>query len=184
LKRFYVGDKDVHEQAIGKDTLWTIAEGRSLLFEGSGQSVAEVRAILVSDKTVVFATEPEMLTDHLSGRSDSGLAESAAYKAVLKWRQTNENRGARDTGFVQLAFWLEPSYDSVLARTSSDDWAAAMLRLLFTGSHQPSASFPVEDLPTFAKIAPFLPPMGSLREKDAGGWDVSASTLRGLLRKP
>jgi len=184
LKRFYVGDKDVHEQAIGKDTLWTIAEGRSLLFEGSDQSVAEVRAILVSDKTVVFATEPEMLTGRLSDRSDSGLTQSAAYKAVSKWWQTNEDRGARDTGFVQLAFWLEPSYDSVRARTSSDDWAAAMLRLLFTGSHEPSADFPVEELPTFAKISPLLPPMGSLREKDAGGWDISMSTLRGLLRKP
>ena len=59
-----------------------------------------------------------------------------------------------------------------------------MLRLVLTGSHKPSAGFPVEELPAFAKIAPFLPPLGSLRQKGDGGWDVRMSTLAVCSRKP
>jgi hypothetical protein len=183
LERFYRGDKDVREKTTGQDLLWTIPPGRSLLFEGSDKSLSEVRAILVSGKSVFFATEPEMLANRLSGRSDSSLIQSAAYKAVSKWWQAQANRGPRDAGFVQLAFWLEPSYDAVLARTPSNDWATAMLRLLLTGSHRPSADFPVEELPPYVKIAPLLPSMGSVREKNTNGWDINMSTLRGLQNK-
>ena len=102
LKRFYSGDKDIRQQAMGKDTLWTIGEGRSLLFEGSNQSSAEVRAILLTDKTMILATEPEMLTGRLSGRGDSRLAESAAYKAVSAWWQAHEDRGPATSALFSL----------------------------------------------------------------------------------
>jgi len=182
LSRFYLGDNDVQRRTIDNATLWTIGEGRSLLFEGSNQSFAEVRAILVTDKTLVLATDPEMLTSRLSSSTNSSLAQSAAYQAVSKWWQTSGNHGARDAGFVQLAFWLEPPYDAVRARAPLSDWSATMLQFVFTGSLQPSSGFPVEKLPAFATIASLLPPVGTLRENGEGGWSVRVSVLRGLLK--
>jgi hypothetical protein len=186
LKRFYLKDEDIKEQTIEQGTLWTVGEGRSLLFEGfegekSSKPAAGIRAILLGDKTVVLATEPEMLTSRLAGRPSSSLAKNAAYESVSKWWSAGENR---DIGFVQTALWLAPSYGDVLGKSPADDWPAAMLRLLFTGSFKPSAGFPVEDLPAFAKVAPRLSPIGSVREKDAGGWAVRASILRSPSAKP
>jgi hypothetical protein len=177
LTRFYGADDAIRRQTIEQGTLWTIGEGRSLLFEGSegeesgksvvdtetsNNAVVEIRAILLTDKTVVLATAPEMLTTRLSARSGSD----------------------RDLGFVQSSIWLKPSYNAVLTRDSTGDWAAATLRLLFTGSQKVSAEFPVESLPTFAKIAPSLPAAGSVREKNARGWGIRMSTVRGVSAKP
>jgi hypothetical protein len=182
LSRGYLGDNDIEQRTIDTATLWTVGKGRSLLFEGSDQSLAEVRAILVTDDTLVLATDPELLASRLSTGAKSSLAESAAYAAVSKWWQTHENRGARDAGFVQLPFWLEPPYEAVRAKAPPADWSATMLQFVFTGSLQPSSDFPVEKLPAFVTIAPLLPPVGTLRENGDGGWIVKMSVLRGPLK--
>jgi hypothetical protein len=199
LTRFYGADDAIRRQTIEQGTLWMIGEGRSLLFEGSegaesgkasadqeasSNAVVEIRAILLTDKTVVLATDPEMLTTRLSARSGSGLGKNAAFEVVSKWWPIDEKRGDRDLGFVQSSIWLKPSYDAVLTRDATGDWAAAALRLLFTGSQKVSAEFPVESLPTFAKIAPSLPAVGSVREKNADGWVIRLSTMRGVSAKP
>jgi hypothetical protein len=199
LTQFYNADEAIRRQKTEQGTLWTIGEGRSLLFEGSegeasgkstfdqeisSNTVVEIRAILLTDKTVVLATDPEMVTSRLSSRSGAGLNRSAMFEAVEKWWTIDEKRADRDLGFVRSSIWLKPSYDAVIARSPTGDWAAAALRLLFTGSQKHSANFPVEKLPAFVKISPSLPTVGSVREKNAGGWEIRMSTMRGASARP
>jgi hypothetical protein len=187
--KFYQHDEDIKKQSIDTGTLWTIGEGRSLLFEGVdgegvNKSAVEVRAVLVTDKNVFFATDPEMLSNCMSEGHHGSLASSAAYEAVAKWWKTSGNNDERDLGFIQSSLWLEPAYKSVQNHSHSDDWMSSVLRLLLTGSTQDSNDFPVETLPAFAKIAPSLPVLGSSREKNAMGWEIRMSSLRPTSTKP
>lgn len=182
LNRFYQGDNDIERRTIDSGTLWTIGEGRSLLFEGSNQSLAEVRAMLVTKDTVVLATNPELLTSRLSAGANANLSESAAYRAVSRWWQAHQSHGARDVGFVQLPFWLEHPYETLRTKRPASDWPATMLQFVFTGSFQAPSDFPYEKLPAFSTIAPLLPPVGTLRENGDDGWTVNVSVMRGELK--
>ena len=183
LTKFYADDKDVKRVVSGVDRLWTIGPGRSLFVESTHSSIGEVRAVLLTPKELIVASEPEILSER---SSTAPLSKSAAYKAVSEWWKTNDADRAVSCSFLQAGVWLEGPYGIVKknAKAAEADWTAEALRFALTGSRQPAADLPVDMLPDYESIRRRLMPLGTLLKDNSRGWEIRGGVLRGAAASP
>ncbi len=154
MERFYQDDELVKRETLGRVPLWTVGEGRSLLVEGQGDALPNMRALAVTDTALILANDPEMLKERLEAKNTPRLEMDPSYLAFVQWVQLHKNPQTCYRGLVRAAPWLEGAYEVVRSQESAarEDWQIAALRLLLTGSHRVEPGFPHQHLPAFAAL--------------------------------
>lgn len=154
VTRFYQGDELVKSENLGRIPLWTVGEGHSLLVEGQGDALPDVRALAVTDTALILANDPEMLKSRLDAKDAPRLETDRSYLSFVKWLELPENPPICHRGFLWAAPWLEGAYEVVRSQgsTAREDWQVTALRLLLTGSRRVEPGFPYQQLPAFAGL--------------------------------
>jgi hypothetical protein len=180
LQRFYRDDDRVKHEKSGAYDLWTVPEGASLFVEGESDSVVSVRALALGENRILFGTDAAQLQAALTGNS-SGTALKQDESWSKLWQLTGQSpENAAMWSLARLDETLAADYAKATSGKpgEEDGPLAALWRVLLYGTADPKTQVPNAAAPTFDRVRPGLPRIGSRFSLAADGWNLTISALR------
>ena len=144
MERYYEGDETIHHETLDGRSVWTVEKGHSLLVEGEGENLPNVRALTITDAAMVLSSDPEMLTGRL--RQAGGAAGGGPRLCVVR-RVAQAPRPFAGVlpRLPPHGTWLEGAYEVVRSGKSEkkESWQVTAIKSAADGFGPRGARFPV-----------------------------------------